>query len=248
MGCCKGLTNMVAKGAVAKGADGAAAGEPKCGSKMLFIILCSVSSLLMLICLGIAFGTKTCLCSGTSGCDKEGGPACTVGWGCNGATQEDCCVWGDETGCMTAGTQTLLILIGILFIVAGSVSICGICACCCFAPEPVVVTQIPVAQAAAPVAAVTPAQPVEEKMQEGVTPAGGYPGATWGEQKNAAIENKDFNEAGRLTKLIEEDEAKRKKFSQLKRELQEATDNDRFEEAASLQRDIDAMQAEMKRK
>jgi hypothetical protein len=91
---------------------------------------------------------------------------------------------------MSAGTKTMLMLFGVIFLSTGSTFVCGIFACCCFKPDDaIVVTQVAVAPApvvavAAPVAAAAPT----DKPVEGVTPVGGYPGGTWGEQKTNAIE------------------------------------------------------------
>jgi hypothetical protein len=126
---------MVASG---KSCDGP---EPKCGSKMLCGGLFGVSLLLGIIMFIVTFASTTCLCGSTYK-NHEGGPAC------NGNNDSTCCIWGDESGCMTGGTKLLLWLVGGAFISAAWIFLCGLCACCCFAPEVGSAPVAPVAQAA----------------------------------------------------------------------------------------------------
>merc|ERR1719482_2215533 len=141
---------MVASG---KSCDGP---EPKCGSKMICGGLFAVALLLGIVMFIMSFASTTCLCS-TGSRNNEGGPKCTkTGTPGNYQNNNDsaCCWWGDESGCMTGGTKLLLWLVGGAFISAAWIFLCGLCACCCFAPE---VGSAPVAPVA--VAQAAPAAP-----------------------------------------------------------------------------------------
>merc|ERR1719506_2720946 len=134
---------MVASG---KSCDGP---EPKCGSKMLCGGLFAVALLLGIILFIVNIATTTCVCLDLGPSNHSGGPACT------GTNTDKCCaVPGGEEGCMTAGTKLLLWIVGSAFISAAWVFLCGVCACCCFAPE------AGAEGAAAPAAAAPVAAPV----------------------------------------------------------------------------------------
>merc|ERR1719327_1056650 len=122
---------MVASG---KSCDGP---EPKCGSKMLWGGLCGGFGLVGVILLIVAFTSTVCVC------------------GDNSST------WcKDPDGCISGGAWWALVLFGCVFCTLANVFICGVCACCCFAPEAGAAGAAPAAAApvAAPVAA--PAAPV----------------------------------------------------------------------------------------
>jgi hypothetical protein len=116
--------------------------------------LFAVALLLGIVVFIIGLATTTCLCLDLGDANHSGGPACT-GTAPNYTNKDKCCAReGGEEGCMTVGTKTLLWIAGSAFISAAWIFLCGVCACCCFAPED------GAAGAAAPAAAAPVAAPV----------------------------------------------------------------------------------------
>merc|ERR1719335_217771 len=119
---------------VASGKNGACDGpEPKCGSKMMWGGLCGVCYLVGIILLIVAFTSTICVCGDNSWCK-------------------------DPDGCISGGAWWALVIFGSISITLANVFVCGVCACCCFAPEGAAATGPAVAQAA-PVAAPAVAAP-----------------------------------------------------------------------------------------
>jgi hypothetical protein len=137
--------------------------EPACGSKMIWSIACAVSGLLGLIFVIVAVAsvsTDTTTESSTiarawqGGCDCAGecitADTCKAGStsymnGCDLSDQAKCsaavmagntCGSGDcNFGGLSTGLFFFLLFAGIIGIILAIVFSCGICACCCFAPD-----------------------------------------------------------------------------------------------------------------
>merc|ERR1712159_36485 len=157
-------------------AKGSADVEPKCGDKTTWGIAAAVSGVLGLIFLIVAVAMGGCDCSGCiyeatdcnyltatswfNGCDFDLSK-CSAAVASAGSAKGACSSGDCDFGGLPTAAFFALLIFGIIGIICGIVFSCGVCACCCFAPDDAAAGAAPAAAApvAAPVAA--PAAPVD---------------------------------------------------------------------------------------
>jgi len=166
--------------------------EPKCGSVFIFQVSTAVCTVVGLIGVIVPIAVGGCECAGTCIYDMTIADAAScTSWfkGCESSFDTAKCVAAvnaasgttaqkKQTACETSecnmgglpmGAYWFLVFLGVTGIIMAIVSSCGICACCCFAPEEGTLAPTAAAAAApmaAPVAApavvAPPAAPVEK--------------------------------------------------------------------------------------